>query len=86
MSERLILGYDRRCRSCGLWDYQEGELDPAAVCGHCGQPYGRLVLGEDVPRRRNPAPKLSKTERATIRAAKLAARPAKGQYGHRSRR
>jgi hypothetical protein len=46
----------------------------------------RLILGDDVLRRKNPPPKLSKTERAAIKAAKLAKAPAKGQYGHRGKR
>lgn len=86
MAERAITGFDRRCRVCHLWTYHEGEeFDAAATCGHCGATYGHLVLGDDVPRRKNPAPKLTKTERAAIKAAKLAKAPAKGEYGHRGR-
>ena len=88
MAERLILGWDRKCRSCGLWDYHEGEeLSTRAVCGHCRVPYGRLALGADVPRRKQPAPKLTREERVVIKAAKLATKAAKqGQYGYRGRR
>jgi len=87
VGERVILGWDRRCRACGKWTYHEGEeLDPAAVCEHCGRAYGRLVLGEDVPRRKSPAPKLTKAERAAIKAAKLAKAPKRGEYGHRGRK
>lgn len=82
-----MLGYDRHCRGCTKWSYFEGGLIyNTDKCPFCGSLYGALVLGEDVPRRKQPPPKLTTKERAAIRAARLAKAPAKGQYGYRGRK
>ena len=86
MAERSIYGFDRRCRKCAKWSYEEGPLDVLGECPFCGAAYGRLSLGDDVPRRRNPPPQLGKAERQAIREAKAAmkvSKPKPGEYRHK---
>lgn len=43
--------FNRKCRSCGRW----AKVASNEPCPHCRQPYGKLVLGEDLPKDVAPA-------------------------------
>lgn len=42
---------NRKCRACGRW----GTVKATETCPWCGKEYGRLVLGDDLPKDVAPA-------------------------------
>lgn len=46
----VIPKLNRKCRSCGRWSLTSFE-----TCPWCNRPYGRLVLGDDLPDDVSPA-------------------------------
>ncbi len=49
---RDIATISRKCRKCGLYSM----VGPKDACRWCGEPYGRLELGLDLPPAAQPDP------------------------------